>query len=204
MGYQAHTKKGYNLFEVASALQKSIRRNEEDQALYWAVELYTSGYDNYLWKRLRIICSEDVGLAEPNMPANIQALWAMYQEQRKMKDEKHAPERLFLIQAVLMLCRAQKSRLVDWVLIATFGEHEDRNLPLPDYAYDKHNQKGRTMGRGWDHFFEEGTRLNPHIDLPGEAEAKVKARSAISIGKIAEIKRTGQASMFDEEDGDAG
>jgi replication-associated recombination protein RarA len=169
------------LFEAASALQKSIRRNEEDCALFFAVELYESGYDEYVWKRLRIITSEDVGLAEPMMPAVIQALYQSYVEQKKKKDEKHRPERLFLIHAVLLLCRVRKSRLVDWTLIDCWNNHERRNLPMPDYAYDKHNAKGRMMKRGMQHFFDEGTMLVNHDEQPREAERKEKARQSSHV-----------------------
>ena len=65
------TQKGYEFFEVSSAFQKSIRRCMEDEALYWAIELWNSNYKEYVWKRMLIIASEDVGLAEPTMPQQI-------------------------------------------------------------------------------------------------------------------------------------
>ena len=178
-GYNLKTKKGYEFYEVASALQKSIRRNEEDNALYFTVELYESGYDEYIWKRLKIITSEDVGLAEPMMPATIQALYQSYLEQKKKKDEKNRPERLFLVHAVLLLCRAKKSRLVDWTLIQNWNSHDESRLPIPEYAYDKHNAKGRAMGRGMEHFFKEGTLLENADEQPREAERKDKARDSV-------------------------
>lgn len=170
--YQLRTAKGYDLMEVASALQKSIRRGEEDYALYFAVELYESGFDEYLWKRMKIITSEDVGLAESLMPATIQALYQSYQEQKKKKDEKHRPERLFLIHAVLLLCRAKKSRLVDWTLIHYWNTHPTRELAIPDFAYDKHTAKGRSLGRGNAHFFSEGSALSNQAEQPEEAVRK--------------------------------
>jgi replication-associated recombination protein RarA len=170
--YQLRTAKGYDLMEVASAVQKSIRRGEEDTALYFAVELFESGFDEYLWKRMKIITSEDVGLAEPLMPATIHALYQSYQEQKKKKDEKHRPERLFLIHAVLLLCRAKKSRLVDWTLIHYWNAHPVEDRDIPDYAYDKHTSKGRSLGRGNAHFFTEGSALSNHAEQPEEAERK--------------------------------
>ena len=65
---------GYLCGEVASALQKSLRRGEERDALFWATELELSGFGKYVWKRLRIIASEDVGLAEPLAAATVRAL----------------------------------------------------------------------------------------------------------------------------------
>jgi hypothetical protein len=52
---------GYQFDEVASALQKSIRSNEEYNACFWLYILYQSGYYKYCWKRLMVIASEDIG-----------------------------------------------------------------------------------------------------------------------------------------------
>jgi len=54
---------GYLTSEVTSALQKSIRRALEEEALFWATELDLAGFGANAWKRLRIIASEDIGLA---------------------------------------------------------------------------------------------------------------------------------------------
>lgn len=178
--YQLKTQKNYDFFEVSSAFQKSVRRGLEEEAMYWAVELFNSNFDEYLWKRIRIISSEDVGLAEPNISANIQALYSMYIEQKKKKDDKHQPERLFLTHAVIMLCRAKKSRIIDHALLHFWNRHPHNHLPIPDFAYDKHNEKGRKMKRGWKHFFEEGTQLENLASLPGEAAYKELAKNSIS------------------------
>jgi replication-associated recombination protein RarA len=184
------TDKGYEFFEVSSAFQKSVRRGDEDVALYFAVELFNSGYDEYLWKRMKIICSEDIGLAEPFMPATIQALYSMYTDQKKKKDTKNQPEKLFLIHAVLLLVRANKSRLVDWALITAFDVNARTRLEIPDFAYDKHNKKGRAMGRGIDHFWKEGSKLSNHTPLPREEEYKIKAYSAFANVPGAPINET--------------
>jgi replication-associated recombination protein RarA len=178
--FEMRTSKGYEFFECASALQKAIRRGDEDVAMYFAVELFNSNYGEYVWKRLKIMTSEDVGLAEPRMPVIIQSLYQMYVDQAKKKDDKHAPERLFLTQAVIMLCRAKKSRLIDWTLLAYWNEHPSRKVAIPDYAYDKHNAKGRSMGRGLDHFYTEGSWLENHSDQDGEQEMKQRAYASQS------------------------
>lgn len=155
---------GYKLGEVASALQKSIRRGEEDSALFWATELDLSGYSEYAWKRLRIITSEDIGLASPTLPAIIQALYSAWSDQRKKKDERHGPERLFLVHAVILLARSQKSRLVDHALIAYY-EAPRPQREIPDWALDKHTLRGRKLRRGNDHFWAEGARLANAAEL---------------------------------------
>ncbi len=162
--YQIITKSGYEFGEVASAFQKSVRRGLEDEALYWGVELDISGYGEYAWKRMRIMSSEDVGLAEPNISANVQALYQLWVDLRKKKDEEHGPERLFFIHGILLLVRSRKSRIVDHALITYYGDHPKREIP--DYALDKHTARGRKMGRGVDHFFDVGSKLENAADIP--------------------------------------
>lgn len=58
------TPKGYDLHEVISALQKELRRGKEYEAVYWASEL-ESFNPKLLWNRVRVIASEDVGIATP-------------------------------------------------------------------------------------------------------------------------------------------
>ena len=68
------TKNEYELDEVVSVLQKSIRRGLEEESLYWALELSESGYGQYLWRRLCVIASEDIGLVEPVVSVIINSL----------------------------------------------------------------------------------------------------------------------------------
>jgi replication-associated recombination protein RarA len=161
--FNVTTRSGHPLGEVASAFQKSIRRGLADEALHWGVELDVSNFGEYAWKRLRIIASEDVGLAEPYLPATIFALYQNWLDQRKKRDLKHGPERLFLVHAILLLVRAKKSRIVDHALITYYGNHERRDIP--DYALDKHTGAGRRLGRGVAHFFDEGIHLENMADM---------------------------------------
>jgi len=171
--YEKKTEKGYDLWEAASALQKSIRRGDEDGALFWATELDKSGFGEYVFKRLKIIASEDVGLAEPLLPAVLESLYSNWIVQRKKKDTDHNPERLFLVHAVLLLVRARKSRIVDHALIAYYNNDEDVR-EVPDYALDKHTIRGRRMGRGFKHFFEHGAKLENVSSLEDPYAAKAK------------------------------
>jgi replication-associated recombination protein RarA len=157
--YKVTTVNGHLLPEVVSALQKCIRRGQVDDALYWAVDMYLTGYDEYAWKRLRIMASEDVGPAEPNLPATIAALYSTYVELKKKKDEAHAPQRLQFVHAVILLATARKNRIVDHALIHHFGNHATLKRDIPDCALDKHTARGKRMGRGAEHFFAEGIKL---------------------------------------------
>lgn len=186
------TRNGHPLGEVASAFQKSIRRGLEDEALHWGVELDTSNYGEYAWKRMRIMCSEDVGLAEPHLPATIYALYQNWVDQRRKRDTKHGPERLFLIHAIILLVRARKSRIVDHALITYYGNHDRR--AIPDVALDKHTASGKRMGRGVDHFFDEGIQLANKAELNDPYQEK--ARETLLKQERGASETSG--SLFDE------
>lgn len=165
---------GYKIGEVSSAMQKCIRRGLEEDALFWATELDLAGYGEYVFKRLRIIASEDVGLAEAIAAPTIYALYQNWLAQRKKKDEKHGPERLFLVHAVLILSRAAKSCTVDHALIAMY-EASRPERAIPDFALDKHTSAGRKLRRAWKHFWEHGARLENKAQLHDPYEATARA-----------------------------
>jgi replication-associated recombination protein RarA len=168
---------GYNCAEVASAMQKCIRRGRERDALFWATELDRSSFGEYVFKRLRIIASEDIGLADPLAALTVRALYDNWRDQRKKDDTAHAPERLFLIHAVIVLCRAAKSRAVDEALVVNYeGPRPPREVP--DFALDKHTSRGRARRRGWAHWWEHGCQLAAGAGEEYAAEARAIRRDA--------------------------
>src|SRR4051794_36627948 len=94
---------GHPFDEAASALQKSIRRSQEDDALYWAASLDLAGYPHSVWRRLYVIASEDVGMADPDAIVRVRALHEGWKELRAKKQPNN--ERLFMAQAVMVLAR---------------------------------------------------------------------------------------------------
>jgi replication-associated recombination protein RarA len=159
---------GHLAGEVASALQKSIRRGLEREALYWASELDLAGFPDYLWRRLRIIASEDVGLAAPEVAVQVRVLSDNFIDQRKhnktSKTGMRSGERLFIVQAVILLVRAPKSRMVDHAVMAVWEGDRER-LEVPDFALDMHTARGRRLGRSVDHFFDVGAVIENAADL---------------------------------------
>ena len=147
------------MYEVVSALQKSIRRSQAEQAVFWAVELHQSGHAGWCWNRLRVICVEDISPLA-GLPAQIDVLesWA-----KRGKDGAGGME---LVTAVLMLVAAPKSRAACWGLIRAGGDHH-RKMEIPDEALDRHTMKGKKMGRSHEHFFNEAQKL---IDCPDPLE----------------------------------
>lgn len=170
---EVQTPGGYRCGEVASAMQKCIRRGLADDALFWATELDLAGYGEYVFKRLQIIASEDVGPADLYACIVVATLRDAWRDQRKKNDARHAPERLFLVHAVLYLAGTRKSRMIDHALIVHYeGQREHREIP--DFALDRHTARGRARKRAWKHFWEEGARLENRADLhdPYEQQAR--------------------------------
>ena len=176
MLHKIKTSHGHSLIEVVSALQKSIRRGLEDDAIYFGVQMHMAGYHEYAWKRLKIIVSEDIGPAAPSLPAQIDALYRNYCELRKKNDGIHEPWRICFVHAIILLVRAPKSRVVDHAVMVHFNAHESQRRPVPDCAVDKHTIRGKGMGRGWEHFFDEGSKLENET---GDDSYKTLAREVM-------------------------
>lgn len=118
-----------------------------------------------------IITAEDIGLAEPSMHTHIRELYQSFQWMLEKNDKKKS-ERLFLTQAVLMMVRCRKSRLVDWALNVAWDAHFETEMEIPDYAIDIHSRKGKAMGKTINNFLNEGSHLENHKELPREEEYK--------------------------------
>lgn len=206
MSPKQFTPHGYPLDEAISAVQKCIRRGDEENAWQWTLEV-ESRYYRYIWYRLEVIASEDVGPADPTIPILVATLRDQY---FRMRDKKGQPSELLpLCHAVLALARAPKTRVVDDLLchgIDRWQRAGHRELDLPDVALDKHTTRGRDMGRGWDHFNDEGTRLageveglNPYKELASRAR-----QNGFRIERPYGEKRgddPSQHGLFGEEDG---
>jgi replication-associated recombination protein RarA len=94
--------------------------------------------------RLLIITSEDVGLAWPEGPAVIGALYESWKELKRRRNGNR-PKRLMVMHAACALTRAPKSRRMDEAVWATYGRPEW--FEIPDEALDRHTQAGRDLLR---------------------------------------------------------
>ncbi len=173
---QIKTKKGYDLFEISSVLQKAIRRGETDLAGYAAIELADSGYHQYAWKRLLVVSAEDC--AGP-ITQEVIALYDAFQKANEPKQEK-LKGRIFLAKAVILLCQSKKSRDADHLVCHIHdgdmlaaerltkaldqARRKPEQIPLPEYTFDCHTRKGRARGKTKAQFFrEEFLALSPRV-----------------------------------------
>jgi len=104
---------GATVLEAFSTVQKDIRRcaapgdSYEREAIDFTKRLYFFGWE--IWKRLLIIASEDIGLADISVSKEVSRLWEV---SKTVKDAKHS-DLLMLVEAVAICCRAKKSRAMD-------------------------------------------------------------------------------------------
>jgi putative ATPase len=103
----AYDKGGEEHYNLASALIKSLRNSDVNASLYWLARMIEGGADPvFIARRLCILASEDIGLADPQ--AMVQAAAAA-----EIVQLIGMPEGLFpLAQATIYLARAPKSNAV--------------------------------------------------------------------------------------------
>jgi len=169
--YRMRTMRGYDFFEVASSMQKAIRRGDTRLAGYFALELFASGYYNYVWKRLLTISAEDCyGI----ITQEIKALYDSFLLINNVKSDK-CKGRIFISKAVILLCLANKSRDADHLQNLVYDKSMDIKVAeiekyfeeankeeIPEYAYDVHTRKGKQNGKSkLDFFKDEFDALNP-------------------------------------------
>jgi len=113
-GYDKGGEEHYNLI---SALIKSLRNSDVNASLYWLARMIEGGADPvFIVRRLCILASEDIGMADPN--AMVQAAAAA-----DIVKLIGMPEGLFpLTQATIYLARAPKSNAI---LRAYSAAHKD-------------------------------------------------------------------------------
>jgi putative ATPase len=123
----AYDKKGDNHYDVISAFIKSIRGSDPDAAVYWLARMIDAGEDPlFIARRLVILASEDVGLADSR---GLQVAMAAQQAVHFVgMPEGHYP----LAHATLYLATAPKSNSVGRAYGAAMADVEGtRNDPVP-------------------------------------------------------------------------
>src|SRR5229473_291316 len=123
----AYDKGGEEHYNLASALIKSLRNSDVDASLYWLARMIEGGADPvFIVRRLCILASEDIGLADPR--AMVQAAAAA--EITKLIG---LPEALFpLTQATIYLACAPKSNAVLRAYSAAYKDAvETAREPVP-------------------------------------------------------------------------
>jgi replication-associated recombination protein RarA len=155
-----------------SAMQKCIRRGLEREAMQFACELiHTSkAMHSMVCNRLEVICHEDLdAIAAPWVVPFVATALA---QSRERYSSKIGEARLMVGNCIRIMCRSPKSR-AGCHFAAAIGLRsmlEDFAPTIPDWANDRHTLAGRKLGRGLQHFRDEGAKLVPPPTEPDPFE----------------------------------
>jgi putative ATPase len=130
-------------YDQVSALIKSVRGSDPDAALYWLVALLEAGENaRFLARRLVILASEDIGLADS------QALVVAEAAARAVEFVGLPEARLNLAHAAIYLSLAPKSNSVTRALGAVTSAVRAGGAEVPTHLRDSHYAGARDMGFG--------------------------------------------------------
>ncbi len=143
-------------YDVISAFIKSIRGSDPDGGLYWLARMLAAGEDaRFIARRLVVLASEDVGMADP------MALVVADAAARAVEFVGLPEASLNLAQAVVHLATAPKSNRT---AVALWQAQADvRDLPLgevPNHLRDSHYPGAAGLGHGVGYVY-------PHDDPRG-------------------------------------
>jgi putative ATPase len=146
-------------YDVISAFIKSIRGSDANAGLYWLARMLEAGEDaRFIARRLVILASEDIGMADP------QSLLIAEAGARAVEFVGLPEAQLNLAQAVIHLATAPKSnRVTEAIFAARAAAREAGAGEVPVHLRDAHYKGAASLGHG------DGYRY-PHDDERGWVE----------------------------------
>ncbi len=157
-----YDKDGDAHYDTISAFIKSVRGSDPDAALYWMAKMISAGEDpRFILRRLIILASEDIGLADPN--ALVVATSAA-----QAFDYIGLPEGLYPIsQAILYLATAPKSNSVGAYFKAMEIIQQEGTGAVPIHLMDgSRDAKGLGHGKGYQYPHSFPSHFTPQQYLP--------------------------------------
>jgi len=153
-------------YDTISAFIKSCRGSDPDAAMYWLAKMLAGGEDpRFIARRLVILASEDVGLADPQaLPLTVAAHHAC--------DFISLPEaELTLAHATLYIATAPKSNSATLALGAAHGALKSAPvqpvpLPLRDKSGAASKQNAHGKGYLYSHDFAENISGQNYLEQP--------------------------------------
>ena len=139
-----YDRQGDQHYDVTSAFIKSIRGSDADAAVHYLARMIEAGEDpRFIARRLVILASEDIGLADPTaLPTAVAAAQAV--------QLIGLPEaRLNLAQATIALSVAAKSNAVTRAIDAASADVRAGKIgPVPPHLRDAHYGGSKKLGHG--------------------------------------------------------
>jgi len=153
-------------YDLASALQKSMRGSDPDATVYWLARMLAGGEDTrFIARRIAVCATEDVGNADPM--ATILAAAAV-----QISEFVGLPEaQLVLAQAAIYIACAPKSNAsasAIWRAMADVKQQPTQRVPM--HLKDSHYSAAKKAGFGADYKYPHNTEdgFVPQEYLPAE------------------------------------
>ena len=157
-------------YDLASALQKSMRGSDPDATVYWLARMLAGGEDTrFIARRIAICAAEDVGNADPM--ATVLAAAAV-----QISEFVGLPEaQLALAQAALYIACAPKSNAAACAIWSAMSDVKQQpTKQVPKHLKDSHYAAAKKLGFGVDykypHNFKGG--FVPQEYLPASMKKK--------------------------------
>ncbi len=171
----AYDKGGEDHYNLASALIKSLRNSDANAGLYWLARLIEGGADPvFIARRLCILASEDIGLADP--AAMVQAASAA-----QIVQMIGLPEGLYpLSQATVYLARAPKSNALKTAYFAAAEDAaETAREPVPLHLRNAvtNLMKAEGYGQGYRYVHDDPAARGEMTCLPERLAGREYLRS---------------------------
>ena len=149
-------------YDVISAFIKSIRGSAVDAAIHWLARMLVAGEDpRFIARRLVILASEDIGMADPTSLL-VATACAQAVEHVGMPEAQ-----LNLAQATIHLASAPKSNSTSHAIWSAMSEVRSGGIgEVPLFLRDGHYQGADTLGHGTGY-------VSPHIATPQNPAAQV-------------------------------
>ncbi len=139
-----YDRQGDQHYDVTSAFIKSIRGSDADAAMHYLARMIEAGEDpRFIARRLVILASEDVGLADPT------ALTTAVAAAQAVQLIGMPEAGLNLAHAVIALAVAPKSNAVTTALAAATADVRAGKIgPVPAHLRDAHYSGAKKLGHG--------------------------------------------------------
>ena len=148
-----YDKEGDAHYDTISAFIKSVRGSDVDAALYWLARMLKAGEaPRFIMRRLFILASEDIGLADPQALPQVAAASRALEWVGLPEAEYH------LAQATMYLALAPKSNSTSAYFAARACLEDTGLTAVPTHLQDA-SRDGAALGHGRDYLY-------PH-DYPG-------------------------------------
>ena len=163
-----YDKEGDAHFDTISAFIKSLRGSDPDAALYWLARMVYAGEDpRFIFRRMIIAASEDIGLADPNAVSVVVACASAF-------DRVGMPEGQYpLAHAALYLASTSKSNSVLGYFDALNVVQKEREAEVPNHLKDgNRDQKGFGHGIGYKypHAYREHWVAQQYLPAPMQGQ----------------------------------